>query len=112
MSDCVGKWVFNLYELHLDIKRDSGGNSVLSSLLLNLNMCCGYSKGRSLLSTHNHICNIERRYVHDVLINHLVKFAQEVRLGVLTIAVVDWEVKHQTKQIFEPPREISNNFTF
>ena len=62
-------------------------------------MCCGYSKEPSLLSTHNHICNIEGRYVYDVLGYHLVKLAQEVWLGELTIAV-DWDVKYQAKQIF------------
>ena len=39
-----------------------------------------------------------RKYVHEVLVNCLVKRAQEkVWLGELTI-VVDWDVKNQTKQ--------------
>ena len=39
-----------------------------------------------------------RKYVHEVLVKCLVKFAQEkVWLGDITIAV-DWDVKHHIKQ--------------
>ena len=56
------------------------------------------------------VVSYKRKYVHKVLINHLLKFAEEkVRLGELTFLLfvtfltmtiaVDWDVEHLTKQI-------------
>ena len=51
------------------------------------------------------VVSYKRKYVHEVVINRLVKPAQENSLGRwtnrfdMTIAV-DWDVNHQTKQTF------------
>ena len=54
--------------------------------------------------------NYERKYVHEVLVNHLFKLVKgKVWLGELTIAV-DWDMKQHNKQtnqiIYEPVHKI------
>ena len=51
------------------------------------------------------VVSYKQKYVHEVLVNHLVKFIQKKKvwlgdlIGSQDMAIaVDWDVKHQTKQ--------------
>ena len=44
------------------------------------------------------VVSYKRKYVHEVLVNRLVKLAQEKKCGYVNLTIaVDWDVKNQTK---------------
>ena len=44
------------------------------------------------------VVSYKRKFVHQVLVNGLVKLAQEKKCGKVNMTIaVDWNIKHQTK---------------